>query len=292
MTTPTRHAPAARSMRRPPAPPRTPETPRRAPARAIEPVSFDRVLLWSLLVSGAVHFGILLLSPLFIQVGVPPGSMVAGAGEPSPGRFGMEWVVPVASPSATAEEPASPAEETRTAERSPPAEREREVGRPVSDGSEAGGAPAADSPERGSVTEALRPGYSDGRLWVNPRELRVERDAPRHDTYMEHLQARIDALNDSTYSGGPNTDWTFADKEGRRWGLSEKGLHLGGITIPKALLPVPRSTGTNADQEEERERIRQREEIIRQEGDRAREEERERSRKAAEERRGRGGGGG
>jgi hypothetical protein len=289
MTTPTRLAPAARSIRRPPAPLRTPEPPRRAPSRPPKPLSFDRVLLWSLLVSIAVHFGILLLSPLFIQVGVPPGDVAAGDGEPAPGRFGMEWIVPVASPSATAEAEAPPADAAE--ERSATAEREREPVRATRSGSEAGGAPAADS-RGGSVTEALRPGYSDGRLWVNPRELRIERDAPRHEAYMEHLQARIDALNDSTYAAGPNTDWTFADKEGRRWGLSEKGLHLGGITIPKELVPVPLSTGTNQDQEEERERVRQREEIIRQEGDRAREEARERSRKAAEERRRRGGGGG
>lgn len=150
---------------------------------------------------------------------------------------------------------------------------------------EAGEAPA-------SVGESLRPGYRDGRLYVDPRELRVEQAPARHAEYMAHLQARIDALNDSTYGGGPNTDWTRTDSEGRRWGVSPEGVHLGGITVPRWLLPIPGPTGTNQDMEEDRERARQRGEIIRQEEERAREEARERSRKAAEERRKRGGGGG
>ena len=28
------------------------------------------------------------------------------------------------------------------------------------------------------------------------------------------------------------TDWTYTDEEGRRWGVSPEGLHLGDVTIP------------------------------------------------------------
>ena len=104
--------------------------------------------------------------------------------------------------------------------------------------------------------------------------------------YREHFQARIDALNDSMYGAtGPNTDWTMKDGSGNRWGVSEDGVHLGPLTIPRALVPFPAASGTNQDLEEAREQQRQREEIDRQEADRERRGALEESRAAAEERR-------
>jgi hypothetical protein len=85
--------------------------------------------------------------------------------------------------------------------------------------------------------------------------------------YMDHLRERIEASNDSAWASGshPNTDWTTKDSKGRKWGVDEKGLHLGGLTIPKQILPLPPSTGTNEKQEEARKEQQQREEIQRQE---------------------------
>jgi hypothetical protein len=78
--------------------------------------------------------------------------------------------------------------------------------------------------------------------------------------------------------------------------VDEKGLHLGGITIPKQILPLPPSTGTNQKQEEGRKAQREREEIQRQEEARERREgqkesiEATRKRKDEERARERGGG--
>ena len=172
-----------------------------------------------------------------------------------------------------------------------------------------GGAPAADAPPRvitaeggetevaqpedgaeagnGSVAERLRPGFSDPRLYADPEAVRMTRpQRSGAERYQEQLQARIDAMNDSIYGRrGPSTDWTVRDGSGNRWGVSEEGVHLGPLTIPRALVPVPAASGTNQDLEQERERQRQREEIQRQEADRERREALEESRANARERR-------
>ena len=161
---------------------------------------------------------------------------------------------------------------------------ETEVAQPE-DGAEAGG---------GSVAERLRPGFSDPRLYADPEAVRMTRpQRSGAERYQEQLQARIDAMNDSIYGRrGPNTDWTVRDGSGNRWGVSEDGVHLGPLTIPRALVPGPAASGTNQDLEQERERQRQREEIQRQEADRERREALEESRANARERREQSGPGG
>lgn len=309
MTTPTRIAPAGRLGRRPPAPLRAPGAdPGRAqapppPGPPREPVSFDRVFKWSLLLSVGVHLLILVLSPLFIRIGPPPGGVV-GNESAAPTFSGLQGIVPIAGDDAgeprvatvvgdappVAERPTAPSAQTRPPAAAPP----RSRAAPGAAGQQGAAADAGANVPRESAGDALRPGFRDSRLWVNPRELRVEQEQSRHERYMDHLQARIDAMNDSTYGRGPNTDWTTTDGKGRRWGISEDGIHLGGITIPPQLIPIP-STGSNQKQEEERERNRQRDEIRRQEAARERERAAEESRKAAATRRrggGNGGGGG
>ena len=297
MTTSTRLAPVRRDVRRPPPPLRAPEPPRSAPVRRAAPASFERVLVWSILLSAGLHLLLLLVSPIMIRPTGGSGGVAVPGDDAAPEPIGMEWIIPVLSEAAEERDEMTAADESPvTAPTTPPPSRDGSVPRALQvrpgpgDAGSAGARESAEAPA--SVGESLRPGYRDGRLYVDPRELRVEQAPARHAEYMAHLQARIDALNDSTYGGGPNTDWTRTDSEGRRWGVSPAGVHLGNITVPRWLLPIPGPTGTNQDMEEDRERARQRGEIIRQEEERAREQARERSRKAAEERRRRGGGGG
>lgn len=152
----------------------------------------------------------------------------------------------------------------------------------------AGGGAGADAGERAAggggaagVGERLRTGFEDSRLYVQPGDI-PQAQKSDHQKYMEHLHARIDAMNDSVYAATPNpdTDWTFKDGGGRKWGLSEKGLHLGGVTVPKEVIPLPRSSGSNQKQEQAREEQRQRDAIRLQEERRAVEEARKQSTKA------------
>jgi hypothetical protein len=148
----------------------------------------------------------------------------------------------------------------------------------------------------GGASDRLRPGFRDPRLYVAPGDLPAA-EKSNQERYMEHLGARIQASNDSVAGAArtPNTDWTVTDGSGRRWGLSEKGLHLGPVTIPSALVPKPTPTGSNQKREAAEREQQQRGEIQRQEDDRARREAREeairRARERAEaERRSKGGG--
>jgi hypothetical protein len=143
-------------------------------------------------------------------------------------------------------------------------------------GAEAGGAAGGDAGESGgqaggggSVSDRLRPGYRDPRLYVDQKIEQLKEVDTRSDIqkYRERLQAAIQASNDSAWAQGshPNTDWTKTDRNGRKWGVDEKGVYLGGIRIPKALVPTPRATGTNKELEAERQRQKQHDEIQRQE---------------------------
>ncbi len=194
------------------------------------------------------------------------------------GAFGMEAIIVI--PSANA--PEFPVQET-------PQEEVQPIFRPPIDAAptptpdDAGAGPlgdapvgdaAADAPSGGSARDALRPGYRDPRLYVAPRPLQTE-ERTDLERYMDHVQARIDAVNDSMAASArresSTADWTITDDSGNRWGVSSEGLHLGGITIPSALVPLPGATGDNQTREGARERERQREEIRRQEEDRERE---------------------
>jgi hypothetical protein len=140
----------------------------------------------------------------------------------------------------------------------------------VGTGGGGGAAPAGP----GGVGDRLRPGFRDPRLYVDQatESLKTTDTRSQHEIYMEHLTERIRASNDSMGIANrePNTDWTLRDGQGRRWGLSEDGLHLGPLTVPKELVPRPTATGDNRSLEAQREQQRQREEIQRQEDARAR----------------------
>lgn len=261
--------------------------PRAAPAPRRPDADFGRVLRWSLLVSLAVHVLVLLISPAFLRVGLPPGLTDTEYRLQRPARE-VQLLNPVASQQAEAEEEAPP---TRALpRRAAPAPSREPAWVPVPRSSARPRDPVASAPATGAPSEAtsardaLRPGYRDPRLWVNPNDPSAQPQKTDHQLYMEHLEARIAAQNDSAYGGGPNTDWTFKDKEGRRWGLSEDGLHLGGVTIPPSLVPRPAPTGDNQSIEAEREEQRQRDEIRRQEEDRERKRTQEERAKATRER--------
>jgi hypothetical protein len=139
-------------------------------------------------------------------------------------------------------------------------------------GAEQGGAagqPGGQAGAGGSVGDRLRPGYRDPRFYVDQKIEALKEVDTRSDIqkYRDRLQAAIAASNDSAWAQGshPNTDWTTTDRNGRKWGVDEKGVYLGGIRIPKALVPTPRATGTNKELEAERQRQKQHDEIQRQE---------------------------
>jgi len=96
-----------------------------------------------------------------------------------------------------------------------------------------------------SAAERLRPHLSDSRLWapLDPdlneltMEQRIELElAGRITEWQDSMSAIADAQR-------ALTDWTTTDSQGRKWGVSEGKLHLGGLT-----LPLPFSFGTPVGQ--------------------------------------------
>lgn len=85
----------------------------------------------------------------------------------------------------------------------------------------------------------MRPGFRDRRLYIAPRELPPPPEPTAeqlHARYMAHLQSRIDAYNDSIGVLGERErrakDWTYTDKNGRKWGADDGKIYLGGIQLP------------------------------------------------------------
>jgi hypothetical protein len=86
------------------------------------------------------------------------------------------------------------------------------------------------------------------------------------DRYQRHIRGRIQALNDSISGEADRqrraNDWTVTDRNGRRWGLDERGLVVNGKHVPT---PHPGFGRPQRDREDEARRERdQRTEIDRQ----------------------------
>jgi hypothetical protein len=115
--------------------------------------------------------------------------------------------------------------------------------------------PAAPSPglvaPGPSTAERLRPHLMDARIWAAVDSALTELTLEQR--LQLELSGRIQELGDSMSAAEAAqralTDWTFTDKNGKKWGVSEGKLHLGDIT-----LPLPFSFGTAVGQRDAIER--------------------------------------
>ncbi|MCG6956500.1 MAG: hypothetical protein LJF04_10985 [Gemmatimonadetes bacterium] len=96
-----------------------------------------------------------------------------------------------------------------------------------------------------STAERLRPHLTDPRIWAAVDSAFTELTLEQR--LQLELSGRIQELGDSMSAAEAAqralTDWTFTDKNGKKWGVSEGKLHLGDIT-----LPLPFSFGTAVGQ--------------------------------------------
>lgn len=216
--------------------PRPPGTARPRPPRRRAP---DRWLLaLGLALSALIHLVIFLVSPWFIDVGPPASeSQRAQPRVEAPEGMRVYAITPVAEAAPPIEAQVEPPEPTPQ-----PARPEPEP-RPLP--GEARG--ATDAPVR-SPTERLRPELHDRRLWVMPDELPMPEKSDI-ERVRERVYGRLEELNDSLMmaedAANRARDWTFTDEDGKRWGISPEGIHLGGITLPRQL--VPQLGATNAE---------------------------------------------
>jgi hypothetical protein len=129
----------------------------------------------------------------------------------------------------------------------------------------AGGQPGAAGRGR-SGPGGLGPELGDPRLVVTPQAV-PERELSDEERYQRHFAGRIERLNDSIAGEAERQrrarDWTVTDRNGRRWGIDDRGPVVAGRNVPLPVpVPVPRSA---RDREDEARRERdQRREIDRQ----------------------------
>lgn len=119
---------------------------------------------------------------------------------------------------------------------------------------------------RRSGPGGLGPELGDERLVVTPTAV-PERIPTDEERYQEHFAGRIRALNDSIAGEAERQrrarDWTITDRNGRKWGINERGPVVGGRNVPLPVpIPVPRSARDRED--EARKEREQRRDIDRQ----------------------------
>ena len=138
-------------------------------------------------------------------------------------------------------------------------------GAPGTPGAVPGGQPGGAGPRR-SGPGGLGPELGDPRLVVSPTAV-PPRTLSNEERYQRHFESRINTLNDSIAGEAERErrirDWTITDRNGRKWGINDRGPVINGRNVPLPVpVPVPRSA---RDREDEARREReQRRDIDRQ----------------------------
>lgn len=264
-------APPAPLAAPPPAPP-----PRRGPRRRR---SERKVLAAGLAASLAFHALAVLLSRYLFTTAVPYPEAPAAA----PARRTAPPGLRVYDIRAVAEAVAPPEEQVARVrpEVQPRAAPERTA--PEAAPGEAAEAEGETADRVLSPAERLRPrDVGDHRLWA-PLPWVVEAPASPAEAATEHLARRLGELNDSLAleadAAARAMDWTLKGKDGKRWGISPAGIHLGDITLPAPSLgPKPQrvrdweEAQDQADRARIRDRFNERAKEVRERKDRERQE--------------------
>jgi hypothetical protein len=89
--------------------------------------------------------------------------------------------------------------------------------------------------------ERLRPRLTDRRIWapLPPEWSELTMEQREELMLAGRLQEWQDSVNAAAAAAAAWTDWTFTDGGGGRWGVSERGLHLGDLTIPLPQFEAP-----------------------------------------------------
>jgi hypothetical protein len=93
-----------------------------------------------------------------------------------------------------------------------------------------------------TAATGVQPSYTDPRLWPQPGPFTPvpKTAAQRADSA---VKAAFGLFADSMATAAANKgrapgDWTRTDKDGRKWGWDQSGIHLGKVKIPQAVLAL------------------------------------------------------
>lgn len=194
------------------------------------PRSDPRRVLWiSLSISAVLHVaGIVLYAVIMARSSpvAPPSDPTAS--QPAPQGTEVVRMVVVS------DEPAPPDDE-EDVETLPEVERSEPVPERPTAADPRADAPEAPEGRTPTAAELLRPRTEgDERIWrptdpalleLSPSEIAELRVAGRLQDWADSVAAVREAERRAL-------DWTHTDDEGRRWGVSPEGLHLGDVTLP------------------------------------------------------------
>ncbi|HUR92257.1 MAG TPA: hypothetical protein VMY38_06255 [Gemmatimonadaceae bacterium] len=91
----------------------------------------------------------------------------------------------------------------------------------------------------GGPTRGVRPSFTGPRVWAPPGPIMT---APRTTAQVidDAIRRDVAQITDSVVALGPRrdpTDWTV-ERNGRKWGIDQKAIRLGPVSIPTALLAL------------------------------------------------------
>jgi hypothetical protein len=92
----------------------------------------------------------------------------------------------------------------------------------------------------GGPTRGVTPEFIDPRLWA-PTAPAPVRPKTKTELLDSAIATRIHNLEDSLAALGPQRapgDWTLKGKDGKKYGIDQKFIHLGNFSIPTALLAL------------------------------------------------------
>ena len=152
---------------------------------------------------------------------------IPNRGETTPGRDGGDGLPERPnSPPARTEPLVAPSETPSAIPPVTPAPRQEEVG---------GSGPLVG---RGGPVRGIVPSYSDPRVWTDPnaRVLALPRSLSEQlDSMLVSGTQRVrDSMALASGQRKPG-DWSWT-KDGKKYGWDAEGIHLGGVTIPNAIL--------------------------------------------------------
>lgn len=92
----------------------------------------------------------------------------------------------------------------------------------------------------GGPTRGVTPAFTDPRLWApsEPVPVKPKSNTERLDSA---IASRVHHLQDSLAALGPQRadgDWSWKGKDGKKYGIDQKYIHLGNFSIPTALLAL------------------------------------------------------
>ena len=93
---------------------------------------------------------------------------------------------------------------------------------------------------RGGPTRGITPEFNDARIWAPtdpayvPPKTKTEKLDSAIATRIQRLQDSLKALGVQRADG----DWSWNGKDGKKYGIDQKYIHLGNFSIPTALLAL------------------------------------------------------